>query len=122
MKIKTLVDTSVWISHFNAPNQRLIALLNSEKVVCHPMILGELACGSLRGNVPTMADLLELERVFIPTFEEVLSMIQSLQLYSRGIGWTDVNLVASSLLSEVNLFTLDKRLIAVAGELDLLLP
>lgn len=42
-----LVDTSVWIDHFRHNNKELSELLNNDEVVCHPYIIGELACGNL---------------------------------------------------------------------------
>ena len=43
-----LVDTSVWVSHFRDGNNELENLLNDGAVLCHPLILGELACGNLK--------------------------------------------------------------------------
>ncbi len=41
-----LVDTSVWVSHFREGNAGLATLLTNGEVVCHPFIIGELACGN----------------------------------------------------------------------------
>lgn len=43
-----LVDTSVWVSHFRDGNDELANLLNDGKVLCHPLIVGELACGNFK--------------------------------------------------------------------------
>ncbi len=43
-----LVDTSVWIEHLRAGNDRLKALLFDQQVLCHPFVVGELACGTLQ--------------------------------------------------------------------------
>lgn len=43
-----LVDTSVWIEHLRAGNDRLKALLFDEQVLCHPFVVGQLACGTLQ--------------------------------------------------------------------------
>ena len=42
-----LVDTSVWVSHLRQGDAHLKALLIDAQVVCHPFIIGELACGNL---------------------------------------------------------------------------
>jgi predicted nucleic acid-binding protein len=42
-----LADTSVWIAHFRKPNPILQALLSDDQVICHPMVLIEIACGTL---------------------------------------------------------------------------
>ena len=43
-----LVDTSVWIDHFRAKNERLKSLLFDQQVLCHPFVVGKLACGTLQ--------------------------------------------------------------------------
>ena len=45
-----LVDTSVWIEHLQKGNERLRSLLYDEQVLCHPFVIGELACGSLQNR------------------------------------------------------------------------
>ncbi len=40
-----LVDTSVWIEHLRRANAQLASLLEAGDVVCHPLVIGELACG-----------------------------------------------------------------------------
>ena len=42
-----LADTSVWIDHFRLGNKRLHSLLDTGDIVCHPFVVGELACGNL---------------------------------------------------------------------------
>ncbi len=43
-----LVDTSVWIEHLRLGSARLRSLLYNEQVLCHPFVVGELACGTLQ--------------------------------------------------------------------------
>ena len=43
----TLVDTSVWVDHLRHGNDRLASLLDEGSVLCHPFVIGELACGNL---------------------------------------------------------------------------
>ena len=45
-----LVDTNVWIDHLQSPNPTLIRLLEGSRIVMHPMVLGELACGNLKNR------------------------------------------------------------------------
>ena len=42
-----LVDTSVWIDHFRRRGASLVHLLDAGLVLCHPFVIGELACGHL---------------------------------------------------------------------------
>ncbi|PHV07757.1 hypothetical protein CSQ96_07610 [Janthinobacterium sp. BJB412] len=41
-----LVDTSVWIEHFRSRNESLANLLGQDLVLTHPMVIGEIACGT----------------------------------------------------------------------------
>ena len=45
-----LVDTSVWIDHLRRGTPLLVKLLEQNRVIMHPMVLGELACGSLKNR------------------------------------------------------------------------
>ena len=38
-----LVDTSVWITHLRAADERLTALLDAGQVLGHPFVIGEVA-------------------------------------------------------------------------------
>ena len=41
-----LVDTSVWVDHFRRPNPVLAELMVQDQVLTHPLVVGELACGT----------------------------------------------------------------------------
>ena len=43
---RVLVDTSVWVAHFRIANPVLQSLLAADQVLCHPLIIVELACGT----------------------------------------------------------------------------
>jgi predicted nucleic acid-binding protein len=45
-----LVDTSVWVRHLREGDADLEKLLNDGEVMCHPYIVGELACGKLKNR------------------------------------------------------------------------
>ncbi len=44
--MSVLVDTSVWVAHFREKNEALINLMEMDRALVHPMVLGELACGT----------------------------------------------------------------------------
>jgi predicted nucleic acid-binding protein len=46
-----LVDTSVWVAHLRQGITGLEAFLHGGRVVCHPFIVGELACGNLKNRL-----------------------------------------------------------------------
>lgn len=115
-----LVDTSVWVDHLRAGEPRLADALNAGSVCVHPLIIGELACGSLRNRVEVLSLLSKLPIVPVATDREALGFIERKRLMGRGIGYIDVHLLASAALSATaRLWTRDRRLAAVAGELNL---
>jgi predicted nucleic acid-binding protein len=114
-----LVDTSVWIDHLRVSDQALSELLMEGKVFCHPLVVGELACGTFRQRqeiISLLQSLTTLERV---TDEEALFFIENHRLYGRGLGLIDVHLLASCSLGVSRLWTRDKRLKKVAEDLEL---
>lgn len=113
-----LADTSVWIDHLRRSNPRLIAALEQERVVCHPFVVGELACGNLRQRREVLALLHQLPSAATATDAEALAFIEGRSLMGHGIGYIDVHLLASVTLSAtVKLWTLDARLAGVASNL-----
>ena len=115
-----LVDTSVWIEHLRAGSNRLRALLFDEQVLCHPFIVGELACGALQKRSDILSMLKALPEAHLVEHQEVLSFLEARRLYGRGIGWVGAHLLASTLLTGCTLWTLDKPLRRAAAALNVL--
>ena len=111
-----LVDTSVWIAHLREGHTDLIELLNDGYVVCHPFIVGELACGSLKNRKEILSLLQSLPTTTVAEHAEVMHFIDDHELMSRGLGYVDVHLLASAMLSGVSIWTLDKKLDQVCLE------
>ena len=105
-----LVDTSVWVSHFREIHTDLVVLLNKGDVACHPFIIGELVCGNLKNRTTVISLLEALPMTFSVEHEEVLAFIEGHDLMGKGLGYIDIHLLASALLSGVSLWTLDKKL------------
>jgi predicted nucleic acid-binding protein len=112
-----LVDTSVWVSHFRETHKGLVGLLNSGQAVCHPFIIGEVACGNLMNRTSVISLLEALPMAFLVEHEEVLAFIEAHDVMGKGLGYVDVHLLAAALLTGVSLWTLDKRLDKAAEEL-----
>jgi predicted nucleic acid-binding protein len=115
-----LVDTSVWIEHFRAGNNRLKGLLLDEQVLCHPFVVGELACGTLQKRGEILSMLKALPEAHLLEHEEVMSFVEAQRLYGRGIGWVDAHLLASTLLTRCTIWTFDKPLRRAAAALNVL--
>lgn len=115
-----LVDTSIWIFHFKKGNPHLKELLLDEYVVCHPFIIGELACGRLKNRKEIISLLRALPQAQTAEDDEILQFIESKRLMGLGIGIVDVHLLASALLTKVSLWTADKRLYTAASKLNII--
>ena len=109
-----LVDTSVWIDHLRKNDQHLRLLLIDGEVVCHPLIIGELVCGNLKNRKEIISLLQALPMAPEIDFEEYLYFVEEHNLFGKGIGYIDIQLLASAKLSQTSLWTLDKRLKAIA--------
>lgn len=105
-----LVDTSVWVSHLRETHSGLVNILNDGKVACHPFIIGELACGCVKNRTSLLSLLEALPMVLLVEHEEVLAFIDNHDLMGKGLGYIDVHLLASAVLSGLPLWTLDKKL------------
>ena len=114
-----LVDTSVWINHFRKTDKRLGRLLFDGQVVCHPHIIGELACGNIKNRQEIISLLQVLPQIALVEFDEFLFFIEQNQLYGKGIGFVDIHLLASAKLDQIPLWTADKRLQAASAALNL---
>ncbi len=114
-----LVDTSIWVSHLCEGSEALAKTLRDGLVVCHPFVIGELACGHLKNRREILALLQALPAVEMAEQSELLEFIENKGIMGKGLGWVDMHLLASSLLSHVQLWTSDRRLKQVATDLRL---
>ncbi|OFW26802.1 MAG: ribonuclease [Acidobacteria bacterium RIFCSPLOWO2_02_FULL_65_29] len=115
-----LVDTSVWVDHLREGAPALAAALEQGNVLMHPFVLGELACGNLKNRGEVLRLLDDLPGAPMATDAEVLDLIKRRALMGRGMGYIDVHLLASvALAGTAQLWTRDKRLAAVAVDLEL---
>ncbi len=109
-----LVDTSVWINHFNRKDIKLSELLEEGKVLIHTFIIGELSCGKIKNRAEIFTLLQNLPGTSILTLDEYLVFIEKNKLMSKGLGFVDIHLLGSSILTGSKLFTFDKKLITAA--------
>jgi len=118
-----LADTSVWIAHFRKPNAALQTMLSADQVLCHPMVLIEIACGTPPApRERTLSDLRQLRSATVASTDETLALIEREQLQKdSGCGAIDLLLLGSVLVtSDAVLWTLDKNLRALAARFDIL--
>ena len=115
----TLVDTSVWVDHFRRGNARLRDLLEQDGAACHPFVVGELACGRLKNREEILGLLNALPQADSAEHDEVLHLLDSHRLFGHGLGWVDLHLLASALLAECDLWTLDRPLKRAAQRMSI---
>lgn len=106
-----LVDTSIWIDHLHEAEPTLVDLLDQSLVCVHPMIIGELALGTITRRTDVLALLANLPSTIGASHEEVLRFIETRRLYGKGLSLVDVHLLAATRLTpDASLWTRDKRL------------
>ena len=114
-----LVDTSVWIEHLRKGNAQLKSFLIDELVLSHPFVAGELACGGLRNREEILSLFAALPAARVAEHAEVLHFLKLHRLYGQGLGWIDVHLLASAMLSDCAIWTLDERLRKASDKLGI---
>ncbi len=114
-----LVDTSVWVDHLRRGDAALADLLGAEEVLCHPFIIGELACGRIRNRSEILSLLSALPSLAKAEDHEVLLLIDRRGLMGRGLGLIDMHLLAACMIAHVPLWTRDARLVDTATKLGL---
>ena len=114
-----LVDTSVWVEHFRYGKIGLESLLDGGHVVCHAFIIGELACGNLKGRAHIFSLLHALPAAIVAEHHEVIHFIEQYRLMGKGLGYLDMHLLASAVLTKTSLWTIDKKLLGVSSSLGI---
>jgi predicted nucleic acid-binding protein len=112
-----LVDTSVWIRALTnrAPfAEELGRLLDLKEVAGHDLVYGELLIGDRGGRKKLLTGYRGMKQAATVPHWEVVALVEHRHLHGRGVGWIDVHLLASAMVSEAQLWTADPRLAAVA--------
>lgn len=111
-----LVDTSVWVDHFRRPNAVLVNLMVLDQVLTHPLVVGELACGTPpEPRLRTLGDMALLLPADQAAPDEVRDFIEREALFGLGCGLIDLTLLASTLITQsAQLWTLDRRLVSLS--------
>ncbi len=112
--MQILVDTSVWIEFLSKKEPAMKNLLLENRVVIHPFVIGEIACGSIKNRTQILNLLQSLQQVQVSQHTEVLFLLKAHKLFSKGIGWVDLHLLSAALIAEIPLWTKDKKLQAIS--------
>lgn len=117
--MRVLVDTSVWIDHFHRASPRLEALLHAGQAWTHAVVIGELAAGRLLRRDQILLYLQKLPRGDEIDLDEGLHLLAEHRLWGRGLSWSDVQLLASTRIDRLTVWTRDRTLGIAAAELGL---
>lgn len=117
-----LVDTSVWVDYLRKGDESLADLLRAGEVACHSFVMGELACGEIRGRQAFLQLLAALPVLPKAEDAEVLDFIDRHRLMGKGLGLIDVHLLVSCMLAGITLWTRDARLAEAASHLGISWP
>jgi predicted nucleic acid-binding protein len=109
-----LVDTSIWIDHLHSAEPDLEAALAADAVAVHPLVIEELAAGSIARRAEMLAWLSCLRRCPVLSHSEALHLIDRERLWGRGLSPADIHLIGSARLAGWRLWTRDKRLATAA--------
>lgn len=86
-------------------------------VLSHPLVIGELACGTPPRRQQTLQDLRNLRQTRQASIEEATTFVERHGLHGKGCGLVDMLLLASTLLTDgARLWTLDRRLASLARD------
>lgn len=114
-----LADTNVWIKHFRKSDAELAAQLKAGLIACHPFVIGELACGYLTNRSEILLLLQALPSTPMVEPVEIYAFIENKKLMGHGLGYVDIQLLASAIISSTALWTHDRRLNEAAVELGI---
>jgi predicted nucleic acid-binding protein len=113
-----LADTSIWVDHLRKSNGQLIELLNNGEVFCHPFIIGELACGYIKNRQEIITALRALPQSAFIEHDEIMVFIEKNNIMGKGLGYIDIAILGSSLVTGIPLWTFDQKLNAIAKKFN----
>lgn len=112
-----LVDTSIWIDHLHRTDPALVLLLEADAVATHPLVIEELALGSIARRDSVINALSRLHALPTVTHAEVMHLISATPLWGCGLSAVDAHLLAAVLVTPgATLWTRDKRLGSAASD------
>ena len=114
-----LVDTSVWIRYLanRAPFAAgLDRLLDLDEVAGHELVYGELLIGDRGGRRKLLAAYEGMHQASLVPHRDLVWFVRERELYGRGVGWIDIQLLASAIVGRMQLWTVDLRFSAIAKE------
>ena len=88
-------------------------------MLCHPYVIGEIGLGVLKQRQQVLELLAALPSALVVGHDEAMTFVDQRRLAGLGVGWVDIHLAASAVVSRARLWTADRRLANVARVLRL---
>lgn len=104
----------MWVRHFAQKNTAIEEARRKNRLLTHPFVIGELACGALLDRRRILEEMSLLPQAVEATHAYVRHFVEREKIWGRGIGWIDAHLLASALQSGCRLWTLDIALARIA--------
>ncbi|MDQ3000493.1 MAG: type II toxin-antitoxin system VapC family toxin [Fibrobacterota bacterium] len=114
-----LIDTSVWVDFLRQGDPGVVTLLESGDVICHPLVLGEIACGNLASRKEVLHRLSLLPTTPMVRHSELLAFIEAHRLSGLGLGFIDMHLLAAANLEGISIWSREKALRKAAEKLKI---
>lgn len=114
-----IADTSVWINHFSRIDKDLVELMQKEVIVMHGLVLLELSCGNINDRNRILGDLKLIPSIEPISLAETSNFIEDYSLYGLGLGFVDMNILATCKKNNLYVYTHDLALKSQAQKLRL---
>lgn len=114
-----LADTSAWIDHFSRGDAEFLTLFLEGKVLTHPLVIEELACGRIKDRKAILTLLETQTSAPQADHSEFLRFVDDHRLSGSSLGVVDIHLLMSAMLARAGLLTRDKSLRNAASRLGI---
>jgi predicted nucleic acid-binding protein len=105
------------VHHLRCADAAMQDRLDSGEILMHPFVLGEISLGNLTDRKLLLYHLSKVPLALVAHDREVVTLIESLQLYGTGIGYVDAHLLATAMLMEsTRLWTRDRRFLKITQQ------
>jgi predicted nucleic acid-binding protein len=118
--VSIIIDTSVWIDHLRKPVQEVVEILENENALSHSWIVGELSTGQIKDRSIFLGNLKLLPQAKEASLSELLEFIEEHRLFGLGLSLIDIQVLASTLLSDAQVLTRDRAMQGAAKKLKIL--
>lgn len=110
------------MDHLRRGDEGLSALIAEGMILVHRYVLEELACGHIPQRKAFFNAAQRMEKAPETSHEEYMGLIETARLDGKGLGMTDVHLLASARLAGARLWTRDAALRKAAQALGVMYP